>query len=79
MVLPELPKLLYSAVVFCLLHSFVLDEEVTGVSYLPQNVTNYCYPVFQMNSHSILVMFVVLFVKCLELLTNARTPYALYT
>ena len=30
-----------------------------------------------MNSHSILVVFVVLFAKCLKLLTNARTPYAL--
>ena len=30
-----------------------------------------------MNSHGILVVFIVLFAKRLKLLTNTRTPYAL--
>jgi len=55
MVLLHLHKLLCSAVVFTYFTSslpFVLDENVAGVCYLPQDVSNYSYTVVQMYSHS---------------------------
>ena len=78
MVLQDLHKLLCSAVVFHLLHQFISplflikkwQVQVISLRIWPTIVKLFL-------SHGILVVFVVLFTKRLELLTNTRTPYAL--